>query len=146
MYSWFLNLKSLPQGFCVVEGFKTRQRCRRLILLPRFRFEGHMECPPGISHPSFSVNHSILEAVRPRLRDFHQLLLDPPKVSPGGDRAKGERRGGKKRLLRSCLAEERHKDHVGGAGPPRGEHQAQCGQTGCQLAAEQHTQHQLGTH
>ncbi|TWW76218.1 Serine/threonine-protein phosphatase 6 regulatory subunit 3 SAPS domain family member 3 [Takifugu flavidus] len=42
-------------------------------------FEGHMECPPGISHPSFSVNHSILEAVRPRLKDFHQLLLDPPK-------------------------------------------------------------------
>uniref|UniRef100_A0A671XNW1 Protein phosphatase 6, regulatory subunit 3 n=1 Tax=Sparus aurata TaxID=8175 RepID=A0A671XNW1_SPAAU len=42
-------------------------------------FEGHMECPPGMSHPSFSVNHSILEAVRPRLRDFHQLLLDPPK-------------------------------------------------------------------
>lgn len=40
-----------------------------------------MECPPGISHPSFSVNHSILEAVRPRLKDFHQLLLDPPKVS-----------------------------------------------------------------
>lgn len=44
------------------------------------RFEGHIECPPGISHPSFSVNHSILEAVRPRLKDFHQLLLEPPKV------------------------------------------------------------------
>ncbi|XP_023204219.1 serine/threonine-protein phosphatase 6 regulatory subunit 3 isoform X4 [Xiphophorus maculatus] len=42
-------------------------------------FEGHMECPPGMSHPSFSVNHSILEAVRPRLKDFHQLLLEPPK-------------------------------------------------------------------
>ncbi|XP_034033007.1 serine/threonine-protein phosphatase 6 regulatory subunit 3 isoform X2 [Thalassophryne amazonica] len=42
-------------------------------------FEGHMECPPGISHPSFSVNHSILEAVRPRLKNFHQLLLEPPK-------------------------------------------------------------------
>lgn len=39
-----------------------------------------MECPPGMSHPSFSVNHSILEAVRPRLKDFHQLLLEPPKV------------------------------------------------------------------
>uniref|UniRef100_A0A672FGX5 Protein phosphatase 6, regulatory subunit 3 n=1 Tax=Salarias fasciatus TaxID=181472 RepID=A0A672FGX5_SALFA len=36
-------------------------------------------CPPGMSHPSFSVNHSILEAVRPRLKDFHQLLLEPPK-------------------------------------------------------------------
>uniref|UniRef100_A0AAQ5XIZ6 Protein phosphatase 6, regulatory subunit 3 n=1 Tax=Amphiprion ocellaris TaxID=80972 RepID=A0AAQ5XIZ6_AMPOC len=42
-------------------------------------FEGHMECAPGMSHPSFSVNHSILEAVRPRLKDFHQLLLEPPK-------------------------------------------------------------------
>uniref|UniRef100_A0A3Q0SHG3 Protein phosphatase 6, regulatory subunit 3 n=1 Tax=Amphilophus citrinellus TaxID=61819 RepID=A0A3Q0SHG3_AMPCI len=42
-------------------------------------FEGHVECPPGMSHPSFSVNHSILEAVRPRLKDFHQLLLEPPK-------------------------------------------------------------------
>ncbi|XP_030588390.1 serine/threonine-protein phosphatase 6 regulatory subunit 3 isoform X4 [Archocentrus centrarchus] len=43
-------------------------------------FEGHVECPPGMSHPSFSVNHSILEAVRPRLKDFHQLLLEPPKT------------------------------------------------------------------
>ncbi|XP_037110229.1 serine/threonine-protein phosphatase 6 regulatory subunit 3 isoform X4 [Syngnathus acus] len=42
-------------------------------------FEGHMECSPRMSNPSFSVSHSILEAVRPRLKDFHQLLLDPPK-------------------------------------------------------------------
>ncbi|XP_013888638.1 serine/threonine-protein phosphatase 6 regulatory subunit 3 [Austrofundulus limnaeus] len=42
-------------------------------------FEGHMDGPPGMSHSSFSVNHSILEAVRPRLKDFHQLLLEPPK-------------------------------------------------------------------
>ncbi|KAK2838308.1 hypothetical protein Q7C36_013122 [Tachysurus vachellii] len=43
-------------------------------------FEGHLDlCPPGMNHPSFSVNQSILEAVRPRLKDFHQLLLDPPK-------------------------------------------------------------------
>ncbi|XP_010778426.1 serine/threonine-protein phosphatase 6 regulatory subunit 3-like [Notothenia coriiceps] len=40
-----------------------------------------MDCPPGMSHPSFSVNHSILEAVRPRLKDFHQLLLEPPKAN-----------------------------------------------------------------
>lgn len=33
-----------------------------------------------MSHPSFSINHGILEAVRPRLKDFHQLLLEPPKV------------------------------------------------------------------
>lgn len=46
-----------------------------------FRFEGHLEiCPPGMNHPSFSVNQSILDAVRPRLKDFHQLLLEPPKV------------------------------------------------------------------
>lgn len=44
------------------------------------RFEGHIDCPPGMSHPSFSINHGILEAVRPRLKDFHQLLLEPPKV------------------------------------------------------------------
>uniref|UniRef100_A0A8B9JEX4 Protein phosphatase 6, regulatory subunit 3 n=1 Tax=Astyanax mexicanus TaxID=7994 RepID=A0A8B9JEX4_ASTMX len=43
-------------------------------------FEGHLElCPPGLNHPSFSVNQSILDAVRPRLKDFHQLLLEPPK-------------------------------------------------------------------
>uniref|UniRef100_A0A671LPX0 Serine/threonine-protein phosphatase 6 regulatory subunit 3-like n=1 Tax=Sinocyclocheilus anshuiensis TaxID=1608454 RepID=A0A671LPX0_9TELE len=36
-------------------------------------------CPPGMNHPSFSVNQSILDAVRPRLKDFHQLLLEPPK-------------------------------------------------------------------
>uniref|UniRef100_A0A667WK33 Protein phosphatase 6, regulatory subunit 3 n=1 Tax=Myripristis murdjan TaxID=586833 RepID=A0A667WK33_9TELE len=42
-------------------------------------FETRRPCPPGMSHPSFSVNHSILEAVRPRLKDFHQLLLEPPK-------------------------------------------------------------------
>ncbi|XP_076878440.1 serine/threonine-protein phosphatase 6 regulatory subunit 3 isoform X2 [Brachyhypopomus gauderio] len=46
-------------------------------------FEGHLElCPPGLNHPSFSVNQSILEAVRPRLKDFHQLLLEPPKKAP----------------------------------------------------------------
>uniref|UniRef100_A0A4W4GLZ6 Protein phosphatase 6, regulatory subunit 3 n=1 Tax=Electrophorus electricus TaxID=8005 RepID=A0A4W4GLZ6_ELEEL len=46
-------------------------------------FEGHLElCPPGLNHASFSVNQSILEAVRPRLKDFHQLLLEPPKKTP----------------------------------------------------------------
>uniref|UniRef100_A0A4W4GLU8 Protein phosphatase 6, regulatory subunit 3 n=1 Tax=Electrophorus electricus TaxID=8005 RepID=A0A4W4GLU8_ELEEL len=39
-------------------------------------------CPPGLNHASFSVNQSILEAVRPRLKDFHQLLLEPPKKTP----------------------------------------------------------------
>ncbi|KAG5839137.1 hypothetical protein ANANG_G00201730 [Anguilla anguilla] len=43
-------------------------------------FEGHLEiCPPGMNHPSFSVNQSVLQAVKPRLKDFHTLLLEPPK-------------------------------------------------------------------
>lgn len=48
--------------------------------------------------------------------------------------------------LHSSLAEKCHKDNMGSAGPPCGKHQAECGQTGCQLVAEQHTQHQLRTH
>ncbi|KAL4593332.1 serine/threonine-protein phosphatase 6 regulatory subunit 3 isoform X1, partial [Arapaima gigas] len=43
-------------------------------------FEGHLDiCPPGMNHPSFSVNQSVLEAVKLRLKHFHQLLLEPPK-------------------------------------------------------------------
>lgn len=49
-------------------------------------------------------------------------------------------------LLHSSLAEKCHKDNMGSAGPPCWKHQTQCGQTGCQLVAEQHTQHQLRTH
>ncbi|XP_048886579.1 serine/threonine-protein phosphatase 6 regulatory subunit 3-like isoform X2 [Brienomyrus brachyistius] len=42
-------------------------------------FEGHLEsCPPNMNHPSFSVSPTVLEAVKPRLKDFHQLLLEPP--------------------------------------------------------------------
>lgn len=126
------------------------------------RFEGHMECPPGISHPSFSVNHSILEAVRPRLKDFHQLLLDPPKVSQKYSVLDPLSESGVHCVTCPCppspnagvcvppgffiLAEKCHKDNMGGAGPPRGKHQAERGQTGCQPVAEQHTQHQLRTH
>ncbi|XP_061101119.1 serine/threonine-protein phosphatase 6 regulatory subunit 3-like isoform X3 [Conger conger] len=42
-------------------------------------FEGHLDAgSPGMSHPSFSVNQSVLEAVMPRIKHFHQLLLEPP--------------------------------------------------------------------
>ncbi|MGH0122305.1 UNVERIFIED_CONTAM: hypothetical protein FKN15_033322, partial [Acipenser sinensis] len=43
-------------------------------------FEGHLEiCPPGMNHSSFSVNQSVLDAIKPRLKHFHELLLEPPK-------------------------------------------------------------------
>ncbi|XP_064193173.1 serine/threonine-protein phosphatase 6 regulatory subunit 3-like isoform X1 [Anguilla rostrata] len=42
-------------------------------------FEGHLDADtPGMSHPSFSVSPSVLEAVTPRIKHFHQLLLEPP--------------------------------------------------------------------
>ncbi|KAM9659606.1 serine/threonine-protein phosphatase 6 regulatory subunit 3 isoform 3-T7 [Trichechus inunguis] len=45
-------------------------------------FEGHIEiCPPGMSHSACLVNKSVLEAIRGRLRSFHELLLEPPKKS-----------------------------------------------------------------
>lgn len=31
---------------------------------------------------SYTVNSSILNAIEPHLKDFQQLLLDPPKVKP----------------------------------------------------------------
>lgn len=47
-----------------------------------FRFEGHIEiCPPGMSNSTYSVNKSVLEAIKARLSSFHELLLEPPKVS-----------------------------------------------------------------
>ncbi|XP_041052788.1 serine/threonine-protein phosphatase 6 regulatory subunit 3 isoform X3 [Carcharodon carcharias] len=45
-------------------------------------FEGQLEiCPTGINHAAFSVSNSTLQAIRQRLKDFHQLLLEPPKKS-----------------------------------------------------------------
>ncbi|XP_078405275.1 serine/threonine-protein phosphatase 6 regulatory subunit 3-A-like isoform X3 [Cetorhinus maximus] len=45
-------------------------------------FEGQLEiCPTGINHAAFSVSNSTLQAIRLRLKDFHQLLLEPPKKS-----------------------------------------------------------------
>ncbi|KAJ8340092.1 hypothetical protein SKAU_G00347250 [Synaphobranchus kaupii] len=42
-------------------------------------FEGHLDADtPGMSHPSFSVSQGVLDAVIPRIKHFHQLLLEPP--------------------------------------------------------------------
>uniref|UniRef100_A0A8D0GGQ5 Protein phosphatase 6 regulatory subunit 3 n=1 Tax=Sphenodon punctatus TaxID=8508 RepID=A0A8D0GGQ5_SPHPU len=38
-------------------------------------------CPPGMSHSAYSVNKSVLEAIKARLASFHELLLEPPKKS-----------------------------------------------------------------
>ncbi|NXN46712.1 PP6R3 phosphatase, partial [Rhinoptilus africanus] len=48
----------------------------------RQTFEGHIEiCPPGMSNSTYSVNKSVLEAIKARLSSFHELLLEPPKKS-----------------------------------------------------------------
>uniref|UniRef100_A0A8B9FV82 Serine/threonine-protein phosphatase 6 regulatory subunit 3 n=1 Tax=Amazona collaria TaxID=241587 RepID=A0A8B9FV82_9PSIT len=48
----------------------------------RQTFEGHIEiCPPGMSNSKYSVNKSVLEAIKARLSSFHELLLEPPKKS-----------------------------------------------------------------
>ncbi|XP_059810203.1 serine/threonine-protein phosphatase 6 regulatory subunit 3-like isoform X2 [Hypanus sabinus] len=36
-------------------------------------------CPPGMDHACSQVSAGTLQAIKLRLRDFHQLLLDPPK-------------------------------------------------------------------
>uniref|UniRef100_UPI00398E8456 serine/threonine-protein phosphatase 6 regulatory subunit 3-like isoform X3 n=1 Tax=Pristiophorus japonicus TaxID=55135 RepID=UPI00398E8456 len=38
-------------------------------------------CPPGMEHACSQVSPGTLLAIKLRLRDFHQLLLDPPKKS-----------------------------------------------------------------
>ncbi|XP_069764795.1 serine/threonine-protein phosphatase 6 regulatory subunit 3-like isoform X2 [Narcine bancroftii] len=38
-------------------------------------------CPPGVDHACSQVSAGTLQAIKLRLRDFHQLLLDPPKKS-----------------------------------------------------------------
>ncbi|XP_067850101.1 serine/threonine-protein phosphatase 6 regulatory subunit 3 isoform X2 [Heptranchias perlo] len=45
-------------------------------------FEGQLEiCPTGMNQAAFSVSNSTLQAIRQRLKDFHQILLEPPKKS-----------------------------------------------------------------
>ncbi|XP_032869271.1 serine/threonine-protein phosphatase 6 regulatory subunit 3-like isoform X1 [Amblyraja radiata] len=42
--------------------------------------DGQMDlCPPGMDHACSQVSTGTLQAIKLRLRDFHQLLLDPPK-------------------------------------------------------------------
>lgn len=81
-----ISFQDLKLYLCI---YSIRRKCAHAAfliddVLVCCRFEGHIECPPGMSHPSFSINHGILEAVRPRLKDFHQLLLEPPKVRRNG--------------------------------------------------------------
>lgn len=45
-----------------------------------FRLEGLMELYSQGYERSYTVNSSILNAIEPHLKDFQQLLLDPPKV------------------------------------------------------------------
>lgn len=45
-----------------------------------FRLEGLMELYSQGCERSYTVNSSILRTIEPHLKDFQQLLLDPPKV------------------------------------------------------------------
>ena len=45
-----------------------------------FRLEGLMDLYSQGYERSYTVNSSILNAIEPHLKDFQQLLLDPPKV------------------------------------------------------------------
>lgn len=46
------------------------------------RVEGLMDSYTQGFERSYTVNSSILHGIEPRLKDFHQLLLCPPKVLP----------------------------------------------------------------
>lgn len=46
------------------------------------RVEGLMDSYTQGFERSYTVNSSILRGIEPRLKDFHQLLLCPPKVLP----------------------------------------------------------------
>ena len=45
-----------------------------------YRVEGLMDSYTQGFERSYTVNSSILHGIEPRLKDFHQLLLSPPKV------------------------------------------------------------------
>lgn len=49
-----------------------------LVTLPRL--EGLMDLYSQGYERSYTVNSSILNAIEPHLKDFQQLLVDPPKV------------------------------------------------------------------
>lgn len=49
-------------------------------MLSLHRTEGLMDsCPQGLER-WHAVSGSVLRGIEPRLKDFHQLLLSPPKV------------------------------------------------------------------
>lgn len=54
--------------------------CFCLLVSPRL--EGLMDLYSQGYERSYTVNSSILNAIEPHLKDFQQLLLDPPKVKP----------------------------------------------------------------
>lgn len=49
-----------------------------LLMCPRL--EGLMDLYSQGYERSYTVNSSILNAIEPHLKDFQQILLDPPKV------------------------------------------------------------------
>ena len=51
-----------------------------LVLSFRPRLEGLMDLYSQGYERSYTVNSSILHAIEPHLKDFQQLLLNPPKV------------------------------------------------------------------
>lgn len=51
-----------------------------LVLSRRPRLEGLMDLYSQGYERSYTVNSSILHAIEPHLKDFQQLLLNPPKV------------------------------------------------------------------
>lgn len=61
------------------------------------RLEGLMDLYSQGYERSYTVNSSILNAIEPHLKDFQQLLLDPPKVK---DRRSG---GAQRKMQKSCL-------------------------------------------
>lgn len=52
--------------------------CSCVLVSPRL--EGLMDLYSQGYERSYTVNSSILNAIEPHLKDFQQLLLDPPKV------------------------------------------------------------------
>lgn len=56
-----------------------------------FRLEGLMDLYSQGYERSYTVNSSILNAIEPHLKDFQQLLLDPPQVKTEQSKIKGKK-------------------------------------------------------
>lgn len=61
------------------------------ILFVSFRLEGLMDLYSQGYERSYTVNSSILNAIEPHLKDFQQLLLDPPQVKTEQSKIKGKK-------------------------------------------------------